>query len=67
MKKDWSTVMANLSEQQETLAAEMDMLMKGLDDKSFITLLETLAVIEEGPAKMLMREAAIRLASKIGN
>jgi len=65
--KDIDDVIKDLSERHKGLATEMGSLMKGMDDADFIVLLDTIAVIETGPAKMLLREAAIRLARKVGN
>ena len=49
------------------MAEDMNAAMKNLCDKDFIMLLDTVSKIETGPAKLLLMEAAARLAHKTGN
>lgn len=61
------SIMADLAKRKDELCAEMDSLMFGLEGEEFILLLDTVAKIEEGPARLLLLEAATRLARKVGN
>jgi hypothetical protein len=56
-----------LAELQSDMIVEMDSTMKALSDKDFVSLLDTVSRIESGPARILLLEAAVRLARKIGN
>jgi hypothetical protein len=58
---------AAIEVKKNELRSEMDSIMGDMDDRNFVVLLDTIASIEQGPAKLILLEAAARLARKIGN
>jgi len=56
-----------MAKNQEEVTGNMVSIAEKLDDVGFIELLETIAKIEPGPARILLKEAAGRLRGKIAN